>query len=154
MIQSKPQQATTISPRRACDAHAPSRPLREPDHKSPAPRQIEPVTSRDVLEAIQRQMFRELGHDHLSKYARPRNTAAHRTLWSFGSHHTVSTAAAGILGQYVYMERETGRDVLKHACLILANACLRCSALVAGLVGLRDIVLDTNLRQSIIIGLA
>jgi hypothetical protein len=99
-------------------------------------------------------MLRELGNDHLSKYARPGNAAAHGTLWSFGSHHTVSAARAGVLGQHVDVKLETGGDVLKHACLILADACLRCSTLVADPVGLRDIVLDADLRQSIIIGLA
>jgi hypothetical protein len=102
-----------------------------------APRQIEPVKSRDILEVIEREMLSELGHSHLSKYARSGNATAHGTLRSLRSHDTD-----------VHVKLETGRDDLKYACLILADACLRCSALVTELVGRRDVVLEADLRQS------
>ena len=99
-------------------------------------------------------MLSELGDDHLSKHARSSNTAAQRTRRTLGGHHTIAAVRAGVLGQDVDLKFKAGRDEIQHACLVLADACLGLSAVRADLVGLGDVVLDSDLRQSIVIRLA
>ena len=99
-------------------------------------------------------MFGELGDDHLGKHARSSNTAAQRTRGTFRGHHTIAAVRAGVLGQDVDLKFKAGRDELQHACLILADACLGLSAMRADLIGLGHVVLDADLRQSIVIRLA
>ena len=48
---------------------------------------------------------------------------------------------------------EVGRDELKDACLILADACLGFSAVRADLFGLGHVMLDADLRQLIVVRL-
>jgi hypothetical protein len=96
----------------------------------------------------------EFADDHLSKHARSSNTTAHGTLGNIRSYHSVTTVRADILGQDVDLELKAGRDELQHARLIVADACLGLSTLGAKLISLGHVVLDANLRQSVVIGLA
>jgi len=116
--------------------------------------QIQSITSRDILEPIQRQVVGEFGDDELSKYARSGNTAAPRTRGSRRGHDTIAAVRAGILGQYVDVQFKTGRDELQHAGFILADACLGLSTVRADLVGLGDVMLDADLGQLFVIWLA
>jgi len=74
-------------------------------------------------------MFGEFGDDQLSEQADPGNASAQGTRRGFGGDHAVAAARAGILGQYVDMKLEVGRDKLEHTGLILADACLGLAAL-------------------------
>jgi hypothetical protein len=46
----------------------------------------------------------------------------------------------------VDLKLKVGENEIQHACLILADACLGLSAMRADLFGLRDVVLDMDLR--------
>jgi hypothetical protein len=112
---------------------------------------MQTTASRDILEAIERQVFGKLGDDQLSKYAGSGETAAPRTRRRVRGRHTVAAMRAGVLGQNVDVKLKPRRDELQQPCLILANASLGFSAVRADLVGLGHVVLDANLRQAIVI---
>ena len=99
-------------------------------------------------------MFGELGDDHLGKHARSSNTTAQRTRGTFRGHHTIAAVRAGVLGQDVDLKFKAGGNEIQHAGLVLANARLGFTAMRADLIGLGDVVLDADLRQSLVIWLA
>ncbi len=57
-------------------------------------------------------------------------------------------------GQDVDVKLKASRDEFQHPSLILSDARLGLSTVCADLVSLGQVVLDTNLRQSIVIRLA
>ena len=61
---------------------------------------------------------------------------------------------AGIVGQDVDVNFIAGRDALQHPSPVLSNACLGLSIVSADLIGLGQVVLHTDLKQSIVIRLA
>jgi hypothetical protein len=100
-----------------------------------------------------RRVLSELENDHLSEYACSSNAPTQRTHRTFRGYHTIAAVRAGVLGQDVDLQFKVGGDEIQHACLILADACLGLSAVRAELIGLRDVVLDADLRQSLVIRL-
>jgi hypothetical protein len=54
----------------------------------------------------------------------------------------------------VNLQFKAGWDEVQHAAFILADACLGLSTVRADLIGLRDVVLDSDLRQPVEIRLA
>jgi hypothetical protein len=54
----------------------------------------------------------------------------------------------------VDLQFKTSRNEVQHAGLVLANACLDFTAVCADLLSFWDVVLDSDLRQSVVIGLA
>jgi hypothetical protein len=99
-------------------------------------------------------VFSEFGNNHLGKQADSGDAATRRTRRRRRSGHPVAAARTGVFGQDVHLELEVGRDKVEHPCFVLADACFGLAALRTNLVGLGDVVLDAQLRQSLVIRLA
>src|SRR5271156_5154961 len=105
------------------------------------------MSRQDIFESIQRQVIGEFADDHEGDQPGPGHAARGGLGRDRRAVDAVAALRAGVLGQDVDADLQTGRDVLELAGLVLADADLGGPAAGAGLLRLGEVVLDADVGE-------